>query len=92
MADKDKPWTSAVCFRWFWTHLGLAIHSPGGLFTDAVLASVVKLLINLKECTTAVIYLSLANKNTFGFKLRVKKKTRLTSRGMPSGSRHPVGK
>lgn len=85
----DKPWLCAGRWRWRWTHLGLARHSLCGLLTNAVLTLVLKPLIKLKEKTRMVTSVGESKVRVEG---NMYKNVLITSRGTPSGSRHPDGK
>lgn len=82
----DKPWLYAGCWRWRWTHLGLARHSLCGLLTNAILALVLKPLTKLKEKTRTV---TSVGEYKVRFEGNLYENVLLTSRGTPSGSRHP---
>lgn len=85
----DKAWICTGHRRWRWTHFGLAGHRLCGLLTNTVLALVLKPLIKLIEKTRAV---TSEGKNKMQFEGDLSGNILLTSRRMPSGSRHPDGK
>lgn len=91
LVDKDKSRSSAVCDRWRRACPGFACYSLGGLLANAVLAFVLELLIKLTIQTTAGGLSHSQNQATISALNECgKKKNHLTSRGMPSGSKHPA--
>lgn len=90
MVGKDKSGSGAVCDGWRRAWHGFARHGLGGLLADAVLAFVLELLIKLTLQTTAGDLSHSQNQAAISVLNECGEKKHLTSRGMPSGSRHPA--